>query len=455
MEATVNLKEMNTDTNNIIDNANQIGADEILNDDVLLEILKYLNVMDIISYRQVCTRFECNADHHLSRKVKRFHIDAALDNKSNEIIKNLGAHLKSLHLVSVHSYKHVDKLRRQIQSIHKYCKQLTALTIETRNWYGAMPLNATIINKFRFEHLKYLELHNMKMERDLDLVPAFEQIEVLKLNAITNFSGQSLIGLTNLYALHLNSCAQLKPNYLYDFFKAKGRTLRELIVHKCRDVDEIILNEIVANLPNIEIISLMFSYSASFDPSILHCLQKLKSLSLHNFQTYDVNYFIKLLATSNSLEKWEINGENFKIYRLDSSASDRLERSTNLNELSFVKCNFITDDMLFRLGRTLNLKKFSVQDCWGFTVNGLKKFVQFSKQLTYLSIRNCTILRAATIDIANMVLEDEERPAIHIDYDIDCGYRPFTGDFYDEDYFDEEYLPFDGYCDSDSSDIEI
>lgn len=455
MEAAVNLNEMDTGLDNITDVANKIGADEILNDDVQLEILKYLNIMDIISYRQVCSRFEGNADNHLSRKVKQFHIDATQDHKSKEIIKNLGAHLKSLHLVSVHSYKHVDKLRRQIQTINKYCKQLTALTIEMRNWYGAMPLNAITISKLRFEHLKSLELHNIKMERDLDLVPSFERIEVLKLNAITNFSGQSLIGLNHLQSLHLNSCAQLKPNYLYDLFKAKGHTLRELVVHKCRDIDEIILNEIVANLPNIELVSLMFSYTASFDPSTLHCLQNLKSLSLHNFQTYDVNRFIKLLATGNRLEKWEINGENFKIYQLDSSATDKLERNTNLNELSFVKCNFITDDMLFRLGRNLNLKKFSIQDCWGFTVNGLMKFVQFSRQLSYLSIRNCTILRAATIEIANMVLEDEERPAIHIDYDIDCGYRPFTGDFYDEDYFDEEYSPFDGYCDSDASDIEI
>lgn len=424
------------------------GADEVLNDDVLLEILKYLNVMDIISYRQVCSRFESSADDHLSRKMKHFHIDAALDHKSKEIIKNLGPHLKSLHLVAVNSQKRCDKLRRQIQSINKHCKQLESLTIETRNWYGAMAMGASVINKLHFDRLKYLELHNIKMEKDLDLVPAFENLEILKLNSIMNFSGQSLIGLNNLKVLQLNSCAQLKPNYLYDFFKAKGKTLKEIAVHKCRDIDEIILNEIVANLPNIELVSLIFSYTASFDPGTLHCLQNLKSLSLHNFQTYDVNRFIKLLASSNSLERWEINGENFKIYQLDSNAVDKLEKSSNLSELSFVKCNFVTDELLIRLGRNLNLKKFSIQDCWGFTVNGLMQFVQFSKQLTYLSIRNCTILRSATIDIANMVLEDEERPAIHIDYDIDCGYRPFTCDFYEEDF--DDYSPYDGYCDSDS-----
>lgn len=435
-----------------LDVPSDIAADDILNDDVLLEILKYLNVMDIISYRQVCPRFAENADSHLSRKVKQFHIDATLEHRSKEIIKHLGQHLKSLHLVSVHSNKRVDKLRRQIQLINKHCAQLTSLAIETRNWYGAMPLSASVVNKLHFEQLRYLELHNIKMEKDLELVPAFENVEVLKLNTIGNFSGQSLHGLNRLTVLHLNACGQLKPNYLYDFFKAKGETLKEILVHKCRDIDEIILNEIVANLPNIELVSLMFSSTASFDPATLHSLPNLKSLSLHNFQTYDVNCFIKLLATGNSLERWEINGENFKIYQLDSSATDKLERSTNLHELSFVKCNFVTDDLLFRLGRNLNLKKFSLQDCWGFTVNGLMKFVQLSRQLTYLSIRNCTILRSATIDIANMVLEDEERPNIQIDYDIDCGYRAFTCDYYDEDF--DDYSPYDRYCDSDSSDAE-
>lgn len=438
---------MEAHINTLIEDITRVAADEVLNDDVLLEILKYLNVMDIISYRQVCPRFELNADDHLSRKMKKFRVDQKLDHKSEEIIKHLGQHLKSLHLVSVHSNKRVDKLRRQIQLINKHCSQLTSLTIETRNWYGAMPFSASVINKLHFERLRYLELHNIRMEKDLELQPAFENIEVLKLNSIGNFTGQSLIGMNHLTALHLNSCGQLNPNHLYDFFKAKGTTLKEISVHKCRDIDEIILNEIIANLPNIELVSLMFSYTASFDPSTLHSLLNLKSLSVHNFHTYDVNRFIKLLATGNNLKRWEINGENFKIYQLDSNATDKLERSNNLCELSFVKCNFITDELLLRLGRNLNLKKFSLHDCWGFTVNGLKQFVQFSTQLTYLSIRNCTILRSATIDIANMVLEDEERPAIHIDYDIDCGYRPFTCEFYDDTY--DDYSPYDGYCDSD------
>lgn len=432
---------------------NAIGADEILNDDVLLEILKNLNVTDIISWRNVCQRFEMNADNYLSRKVKEFRIDASLDQKSKEIIRNLGQHLRSLHLISVHSHKRADKLRRQIQLINKHCTKLTSLTIETRNWYGAMSLGSSVFSKLHLEQLTCLELHNIRMEKDLDLVPAFEKVQVLKLNSITNFSGQSLIGMTDLSVLHLNSCGQLKPNYLYDFFKAKGMSLREILVHKCRDIDEIILNEIVANLPNIELVSLIFSFTASFDPSTLHSLQSLKSLSLHNFQAYDVNRFIKELATNNNLERWEINGENLKIYQLDGNATDRLEKNTNLSELSLVKCNFVTDELLLRLGRNLNLKKFAVQDCWGFTVDGLMKFVQFSRQLTYLSIRNCTVLRSATIDIANMVLEDEERPAIHIDYDIDCGYRPFTCDFYEDDY--DDYSPYDRFCDSDSSDAEF
>lgn len=447
--------EETMDTAIIKDIQKTIGADDILNDDVLLEVLKYLSVMDIISYKQVCTRFELNADNHLSRKLKQFHIDASLDQNSAEIIRTLGQHLKSLHLVSVHSHKCVNKLRRQIQSINKHCKQLTSLKIERRNWYDAMPLSASVISNLHFQHLKHLELHNIRMEKDLKLAPAFENIEVLKLNSIANFSGRSLSQLHNLSVLHLNSCGQLKPNYLYDFFKTNGMAVKEILVHKCRDIDEIILNECVANLPNVELVSLMFSYSASFDPSTLHCLQNLKTLSLHNFQTYDVNRFIKSLATSNHLQRWEINGENFKLYQLDGNAIDQLERSNNLNELSFVKCNFITDDLLLRLGRNLNLTKFSIHDCWGFTIDGLRKFVQLSRQLTYLSIRNCTILRSATIDIANMVLEDEERPAIHIDYDIDCGYRPFSCDFDDDEYEDDTYYPYDKYCDSDSSDAEF
>lgn len=423
-----------------------------LNDDVLLETIKHLNVFDIIALRQVCQRFELLTDDHLSRKVKEFRIDVQLDQKFKEIIRNLGHHLDKLHLISVQNTKRLDKLRHQIQSINKYCNKLKSLTIETRKWYDSVALNSSVMSKLHFPHLKYLELHNIKMEKDFELMPSFEHLESLKLDSIANFSGHSLIGLRHLNVLHLTSCAQLKPNYLYDFFKANGDALKEIMIHKCRDIDEIILNEINSHLPNIELISLIFSFPASFDPSTLHCLQSLRSLSLHNFRTYDVNRFIKRIATNNSLEKWEINGENMKMYQLDFDAIDKLEKSEHLNELSFVRCNFVSDELLLKLAKSLNLKKFSVCDCWGFTVNGLMKFVHYSKKLTYLSIKNCTILRSATIDIANMVLEDEDRPAIHIDYDIDCGYRPYADDDFDD--FDMDFNGYDKYWDSDSSDTE-
>lgn len=426
-----------------------------LNDDVLLETMKYLGVMDIVALRQTSERLEALSDNHLSRKVKRFHIDPKFDRKSKEIIRNLGQHLEALHLVSVCNPHRVDKLRQQIQLIHRHCTKLTSLIIETRNWYVAKSLNASVISRLQFEHLKHLELHNIRMDKDFDLVPTFEHLETLKFDSITNFSGQSLVDLRKLKVLHLIDCAQLKPNHLYDFFKVQGESLREILIHKCRDIDEIILNEINSHLPNIEHISLAFSYAASFDPSSLHCLQNLKSLCLHNFKTYNVNRFINLLASKNTLEQWEINGENLKIYQLDGNAIDKLEKMHQLDELSFVKCNFVTDDLLLRLARNLNLKKFSVRDCWGFSVNGLMKFVQLSRKLTFLSIKNCTILRSATIDIANMVLEDEERPAIHIDYDIDCGYRPYVDDMYDDHYDSYNYsVNYGGYCDSDCSDSE-
>lgn len=421
----------------------------ILNDDVLLEALKYMNVFDVIAFRQVCQRFEFLADDFLSRKVKHFRIDAAMDTKSKEIIKNLGQHLHTLHLVSVHSPLRIDKLRHQISLINKHCTKLTALKIEVRKWYGSAAINASLMAKLRFQHLRQLELQNIKMEKDLELVPAFENLESLKLDSITNFSGQSLVNMRKLKTLHLTSCAQLKPNNLYDYFKACDGSLNELLVHKCRDIDEIIINQICLHLPNIERISIVFSYVASYDPSVLNRLQHLKSLSLHNFQTYNINGFIERLAANNSLESWEINGENMKIYRLDESTIDQLERSRNICELSFVKCNFVSDDLLLRLSR-LCLKKFSVRDCWGFSSNGLMRFVELSKKLTYLSIKNCTILKSATIDIANKVLEDDERPSIQIDFDIDCGYRPYE-DFYDDD--DDPFCNnFDGYCDSNDSD---
>lgn len=421
-----------------------------LNDDVLLETIKHLPVFDVIALRQVCQRLQSLADYYLSRKVKTFNIDATLDHRFAEIIRNVGAHLQTLHMTSVPNPCRPQKLRHQILAINKYCKKLQRLTIETRRVYHTMTLSAAVLAKLHFEHLHYLELHSIKIEHDFELAASFANLQVLKLESVSNFSGQSLTGLRSLHTLHVSRCAQLKPNYLYDFFKAKGDALKELLVHNCIDIDEIILNEINLRLPNIELISLIFSLPASFDPGVLHALQSLRALSLHNFRVYDVNRFVERIAANNRLERWEINGENAKIYQMDGAAISQLERCNRLRELSFVKCNFVTDELLLRLARTLQLRRFRVHDCWGFTAAGLRQFVQLSKNLVYLSIRNCVILKSATVDIANVVQEDEEREPIEIDYDIDCGYQ-YVDDYYDD--FDGNF--YDGYCDSDESDIEM
>lgn len=420
-----------------------------LNDDVLLETMKHLHVFDVIALRQVCQRLQSLADDYLSRKVKSFWIDAQLEHRFAEIIRNAGPHLHTLHLTSVESSRRPHKLRQQLLAIHKYCKKLQSLTIETRKAYHSIRLSASVLTKFRFEHMRCLELQGIRLEKDLPLASAFANLEVLKLDGISNFSGQSLTGLQRLHTLHVSLCAQLKPNYLYDFFKAKGDALKELLVHRCIDIDEIILNEIRMHLPNIELISLIFSYPASFDPGAVHALQSLRVLGLHNFRVYDVNRFVERVAANNRLERWEIDGENAKIYQLDGAAISQLERCNRLQELAFVKCNFVTDELLLRLGRTLQLTRFRLHDCWGFTAAGLRKFVEYSKSLVFLSIRNCVILKSATVDIANAVLEDEERSPIEIDYDIDCGYHYALNDYDD---FDGNY--YDGYCDSDASDME-
>lgn len=420
-----------------------------LNDDVLLETMRHLHVFDVIALRQVCQRLQSLADHYLSRKVKSFCIDAQLEHRFGEIVRNVGPHLHTLHLTSVESGRRPHKLRQQLLAIHKHCKQLQWLAIETRRAHHSMRLSAAVVAKLRFEHLRRLELHGVRLEKDLPLAAAFANLEVLKLDGVTNFSGQSLAGLQRLHTLHVSLCGQLKPNYLYDLFKAKGEALRELLVHRCIDIDEIILNEIGAHLPHVELISLIFSYPASFDPGAVHALQSLRALALHNFRAYDVNRFVERVAANSRLERWEINGEGAKIYQLDGAAVSQLERCQRLQELAFVKCNFVTDELLLRLGRTLQLTRFRLHDCWGFTAAGLRKFVECSKALTFLSIRNCVILKSATVDIANAVLEDEERSPIEIDYDIDCGYQ-FADDYED---FDGNY--YDGYCDSDASDVEL
>lgn len=423
-----------------------------LNNDVLFKILDYLDLFDKIAMRKVCCRLQFVVDDYSSRKIKSLCIDQALEKKFKDIVKNFGHNLDALHLISINNLNRVDKLKTQFQLINKHCTKLSMLQIETKKYYAAMPLSISVLQKSHFQHLKYLEMRNIKFERDLNVscADAFQNVEVLKLEAVANFSGRLLNRLKRLKVLQLSACAQLKPNHLYDFFKTKP-ALCELEVIRCREIDEILIKEIINNLPAIEKLSVIFSFAASIDPSCLGTLSELRSLRLHNFRTYDVNKFLKHVSMgATGLEHWEINGENFKLFSLDEGTVEHLEKCKHLVSLSFIKCNFVNDELLSRLAKGLDIRRFELHDCWGFGTGGLTKLVQFSPNLSFLAIKNCTIPRSATIDIANVVAREK---MLKIDYDIDCGFRPYEDVDWPHDDDDDMY-EHDWYCDSSSSDGE-
>lgn len=423
-----------------------------MNNDVLFRILDYLDLFDKIAMRKACGRLQSVVDEYSARKTKSVCIDHTLEKRFKDIVKHFGHNLDSLHLISTNNLNRVDKLKKEFQLINKHCTKVSKLQIETKKFYAAMPLSISVLQKSHFQHLIHLEMRNIKFERDLSAscAAAFENVEVLKFESVANFSGRLLTQLRRLKVLQLTSCAQLKPNHLYDFFKTKP-ALREIEVIRCREIDEILINEMINNLPSIEKISVTFSFAASIDPSCLRSLSELRSLSLHNFRTYDVNKFIKQMAMgSTRLQQWEINGENIKMFQLDEETVEHLEKCKHLEALSFHKCNFVNDELLSRLAKALDIHRFELRDCWGFGTNGLMKLVEFSPNLSFMAIKNCTIPRTATIEIANVVAREN---MLKIDYDIDCGFRPYEDvDWPFED--DDDMYEYDWYCDSNSSDGE-
>lgn len=421
-----------------------------LNGDVLFKILDNLDVIDWVAMSQVSHYMHDVVDEHAARKIKNFFIDHTHDKRFKEIIRNIGRHFSALHFISVNNLNRVGKLKHQLQLINKHCTKLTMLKVETRKSYASMPLSTSFLAKANFRALRYLELCNVKFDKDLDSTCAasFENIEMMRFDGVANFSGRCLMQLKQLTSLKLISCGQLLPHHLYDFFKTRPQ-LREIEVIRCRHIDEILINKIINNLSRIERISVLFSFTASINPACLSALGELRALSLHNFRPYNVNRYMKLLAENRMLEQWEINGEDVKVFRLDEETIERVEKCSRLVDLSFVKCNFITDDLLARISKALNLQKFQLRDCWGFSKAGLMNLVQSSPNLTFLAIKNCTIPRTATVDIANAVAQKD---SLKIDYDIDCGFRPLEDEDWNID--DDDTYEYDWYCDSNSSDGE-
>lgn len=423
---------------------------EHLNDDVLYEIIGYLDVFDKIAVRQVCERFQCLIDEYPAKKMKNFTIDHTLDKRFKEIIRNVGKNFEALHLVSVSNTNRRDKLKNQLLSINKHCTKLSVLKVETRKFYASLPLNTSALPRMNFRNLSYLELKGVKFSADLDeqCAAAIENVEVLRFENVSKFSGQCLVQLKKLRSVQLVSCSDLLSCHLYDFFKTKPN-LEDIEIVRCQHIDEILLNQIIKHLPAVQKVSIAFSFTASTNPSCLSALSGLRSLSLHNFRSYDLNRFIRSMAQCKELERWEIDGEDMKLYRLEEDVIEQLEKCSKLVDLSFVKCNFIRDDLLARLARALDINRFQLRDSWGFTPNGLMSFVQLSANLTFLAIKNCVIPRTATTEFAN--IRGKAEKSLLIDHDISCGFRAYEDADYDV--YDDDNA-YDCCCDSNSSDGE-
>lgn len=410
-----------------------------LNNDVLYNVIDFLSVFDKINLRKVCRRLRSIVDIHSARKLKTFYINAPLDKHFDDIIQNFGMHLNDLRLVLINN--RLNKLNEQMQWINEYCEKLSSLKLEARAFRGSMCLDRTLVALQFFSHLTHLKLTNIQIKDESEF-QHFSNFEVLKLENVANFTGCSLLHMKRLRVLDLRLCNDLNLDNLVKLFQ-NDRSLKELSLIKCHEVDGLSFEEIVKEIPQIERLSIHFFWPSAHNPNILKRLENLVSLKIHNLKvSCDMNSYIEDIAANKQLESWEINGENMIFTNLNPTALELLGNCTSLNYLSFVNGHFITDSLLIALGKNLRLKKFSLDNCSGFSANGLLAFSTYSKDLVYLGITNCLVPQSITQDIEHAVAALLPPQKITIFYDINCGFRPYEG----SDWMDSNVSTRDSWC---------
>lgn len=265
-----------------------------LNDDCLLELFKYFDLVTLVKLSNVCTRFQNLLDTHFFSKIKIYttYIYHASVSILRQTMKCIGPYLVHLYLHyqkygdDPENYLHDEHLERTTYKILQYItSNLAKLTI--RKTFGQKPSN------------RLMEL----------FIPAFRQITFLEWDA--EFDCDTIERLRN-------SCPHL-----------------EIIVLKKRN----------------------FSCQNSHDATALHW-PSLKSFEIFQYMAELTSscqrFFERFIQDNPQLKRLKLNNVNYNLFEIVTQSSQNLEHLEMLQD--FDLCNIHSKKTLILLNNLINLK---------------------------------------------------------------------------------------------------
>lgn len=362
---------------------------EYLNDDCLLHMMNFLDVLDVITMRKVCRKFAELGEIHFKTIRSLNFTNSNCKNKltlheAKLVLETVGHNVTK---ASINSEKFYGQ--RVLGLIPKYLTnlshlKLTGFKLETSSFWDQM---AKIL-----QSLEVLDLSD-NSEVDENFLKIFKKstsrLRILNV-ANCNIKGNFLKMLPAIQSLNISGCRYINGKQLNQFVD-KNVELKSLNISKCPNLFGKDVNDLLKKLPRLEVLSLNNYYvddeTSRFVIPSINPLVNLKELCIQNINYPPCDQLLRTINLENHIEVLNISYGNLtltSVYAISTMKNlkklimnfknsvpedliDYLMELEKLEEVHMSGCSYISPANVLRLFLLPRLNFLDISRCHGFT----------------------------------------------------------------------------------------
>lgn len=425
---------------------------QTLNDDCLLHVMSFIDVLDAFALKKVCVKFLELSEIHL-KTVKAFNFSDLKGKKkmtlheAKQALETVGKNIKK---ASINSEKFYN--RRILNFIPKYLTnlkhlRLTGFKLDSTLFWDQMnkilpnlesldlsdnsEIDENFLRSFKKAQpkLKTLNLSNTNIDGSfLKLIP---RVESLNVSGCRNINGKQLVEYAdlnkNLKALNISKCPNIYGKDINDLLK-KILTCQALWLNNYY-IDDLTSRFVIPSINPVISLKKLTICNINFPP----CDQLLRTINFENIiEDLNISYgtlsltSVYAISTMKHLKKFVMN---FKT-SVPEDLVDYLMGLDELEEIHMCSCSYLSPANVLRLFLLPNLKFLDISRCYGFTNEFVVEAVD---QLKETPRRKVLTLKVGQTEIDKKVFEEpgmkdslgilnlswESTRDIEHDYDID------------------------------------
>lgn len=366
-----------------------------LNDDCLIELCRYVNLVGLLALRQTCTRFDSPTEHIFRMNHTNINLTGVPEkgfsqpplcryklNDFKAMFVEFGKHIRHLRISAIlfpnHERFHI------IELILTHCNALKSLELNGFDLTGSLSLSTAKC----FDQLELLTLNTCKY--DDNMITAFKMCRILRELNVTN----DVIETGKCFAVYIPRLAtarlKIRSGFLLQnmvVFLRCNPNIRVLKIHCGPSISDAIL-EWIADLRYLESLNIRIYY-VNFYQNVMHLARLRKLRELHiNCGLNMAEQLVNGLTESNTIETLHLHDCIWT-----ESLIEAICRCERISSLQLGSIPNVCDNSLVQLAHKLPaLRQLFLTKLDSVTADGALEVVTYAKKLEMLALNNCRFI---------------------------------------------------------------